>query len=301
MLGKEEMRQAMHRFSEHVWSAGDEQVAAEIVKEDFVDHDKFPGAGPGRDGFVGTVKMFRAGFPDLKVGIVNTVVEGDRAVDHWEGTATHDGVFMGVPPTGKHVTMSGIGIARFGESNKIEERWAQFSAFNTMQQLGIIPGYEEPPPVPPMPTGDPKATTVEQNKEILRRHVEEIWNKGNLDVADELFHPQAITPNAPQLPPGPAGCKVAAKMFRDAFPDYHMTIEDIIGEEDRVVARYRQTGTHKGELFGIPPTGKEVDFEEIALLKFADGKIIVSWFQTDLLKMMSQLGIGGEAPAPAPA
>ena len=93
----------------------------------------------------------------------------------------------------------------------------------------------------------------------------------------------------------------AAKMFRDAFPDYHMTIEDIVGEEDRVVARYRQTGTHQGELFGIPPTGKEVDFEEIALLKFADGMIIVSWFQTDLLKMMSQLGIGGEAPAPAPA
>src|SRR5262245_25352195 len=206
------MRAAMHRFSAEVWSKGSEQTAAELVEADFVDHDKFPGAGPGRDGFVGTVKMFRVGFPDLEVHIVNTVVDRDRAVDHWEGTATHNGDFMGIPPTGKRVTMSGIGIARFGESNKIEERWAQFSAFNTMQQLGIIPGYEEPPPVPPMPEGDPTATTTAENEAIMRRHVEEIWNKGNYDVADELFHPASITPNAPQLPPGPEGCKVSAKM-----------------------------------------------------------------------------------------
>lgn len=300
MLSKEDMRAAMHRFSAEVWSKGSEKTAHELVLEDFVDHDKFPGAGPGLAGFIGTVMMFRTGFPDLEVHIVNTVVEGDRAVDHWEGTATHSGEFMGLPPTGKHVRMSGIGIARFGESNKIEERWAQFSAADVMQQLGIIPGYQEPPPSPPIPSGS-STTSVEENKEILRRHVEEIWNQGNLDAADELFHPQAITPYAPQLPPGPDGCKVAAQMFRNAFPDFHMTIEDLIGEEDRVVARFRQKGTHQGELFGIPPTGKPVDFEEISLLKIVDGKIAVSWFETDLLKMMSQLGVGGEAPAPAPA
>src|SRR5256885_14729918 len=110
-----------------------------------------------------------------------------------------------------------------------------------------------------------------------------IWNDGDYDRADELFHPESVTPDAPQLPRGPEGCKQVARLFRTAFPDFHMTVEDVAAEGDLVVCRFRQTGTHKGDLFGIAPTGRSVDFGEIALCRIADGRIISSWFQTDML------------------
>jgi predicted ester cyclase len=129
-----------------------------------------------------------------------------------------------------------------------------------------------------------------------------IWNDGDYDLADELFHPASVTPDAPQLPVGPEGCKQVARVFRDAFPDFHMTVEDTVAEGDLVVCRFNQTGTHRGELFGIAPTGRSVDFGEMALCRFAGGRIVATWFQTDMLALMSQLGVGGEQPAaPVPS
>jgi predicted ester cyclase len=297
VVREEEIRAAARRLVAQVLGVDDGDLA-ELVEEDVVDHAGAPGAPAGRAGLAAGAAAFRAAFPDLELRVVDTVVENDRAATQWEGRGTHGGAFMGVPPTGKAVTMSGVDIVRFGASGKVVERWAQAGLLGTLQQLGVVPGYEEPPPVPPQPAGDARATSVDENKDVMRRHVEEIWNKGNLEVADEVFHPAAITPTAPQLPPGPDGCKVAARIFREAFPDFRMTIEDVLGEDDKVVARYRQHGTHEGELFGIPPTGRQVDFEEIALLRFADGRIVSSWFQTDLLTMMTQLGV---VPAPSQA
>ncbi|MGH9123071.1 MAG: ester cyclase, partial [Acidimicrobiales bacterium] len=79
-------------------------------------------------------------------------------------------------------------------------------------------------------------------------------------------------------------------------PDLHVTVEAIVAQGDLVAARLRQTGTHEGDLFGIPATGKAVDFEEIALVRMLDGKIFVTWFETDLVTVMQQIGV---APSPA--
>jgi hypothetical protein len=70
-----------------------------------------------------------------------------------------------------------------------------------------------------------------ENKALMRRFIEEVWNRGDLDVADELFDPQATKPGTPQLPAGPEGAKVIARMFKSAIPDFHMTIEDLITED----------------------------------------------------------------------
>lgn len=132
--------------------------------------------------------------------------------------------------------------------------------------------------------------SVEENKAIFHRFIEEVWNKGNLAVADELFTPDAVSPSAPNLPPGSEGVKIIATMFRSAFPDFHMTIEDLIAEEDKVVARFTQGGTHKGEFMGIAPTGKQVEFTEIGILRIVGGKVVESWYETDMLGLMQQLG-----------
>jgi len=128
---------------------------------------------------------------------------------------------------------------------------------------------------------------------MMERFIDEVWNKGNLEVADEVFHPESWSPSAPTLPPGPAGVKLIAKIFRDAFPDYWIRIDNIVAEPDRVAAHFTQGGTHQGDLFGIPPTGKTVEFTEIGILRVADGMVVESWYDTDMFGMMRQLGVGG--------
>lgn len=82
-----------------------------------------------------------------------------------------------------------------------------------------------------------------------------------------------------------------ASMFYDALPDYKHTIEDVISEGDKVVVRCTNRGTHTGELMGIPPTGNKVEYGEIVIVRFADGKIEAVWVQEDDLWMMQQLGM----------
>ena len=99
----------------------------------------------------------------------------------------------------------------------------------------------------------------EVNKTIVRRLFEEVWNKGNLSVADELFAPNYDhhDPSTPDFGRGPESEKKRATLYRTAFPDLRLTIEDIIAEGDAVMARWSCRGTHNGDLSGIAPTGKQ--------------------------------------------
>ena len=133
--------------------------------------------------------------------------------------------------------------------------------------------------------------TPEENKDIYRRYIEEVWNQGRADASDIYLAPDATAPSVPQLPPGPAGMKVIVQLFLAAFPDFRMTIEDIIAEGDVVAARFVETGTHRGAFMGIEPTGREVRFTEMAMVRFADGKIIESRWETDMLTLYQQLGV----------
>jgi len=135
--------------------------------------------------------------------------------------------------------------------------------------------------------------SVEENKAILRRMYEEIHNKGNLAAADEFVASEFVdhNPPGPGVPPGPEGVKQGLGMFRAAFSDFHATIEDMIAEGDKVVARLTITGTHKGEFMGIAPTGKQVTVGVIDIVRIAGGKMVERWGQEDMLGMMQQLGI----------
>ena len=130
----------------------------------------------------------------------------------------------------------------------------------------------------------------EQNKEIMSRMIEEVWNKGKLATADELFAPDHTSPSAPQLPPGSEGVKVLVKMFREAMPDYHMDIDLMVADESQVAARFTQSGTHSGaDLMGMKASGRKATWTEIGVLKIKDGKIVESWYEVDMLSMIQQL------------
>jgi predicted ester cyclase len=143
--------------------------------------------------------------------------------------------------------------------------------------------------------------SIEKNKAIFRRVIDEIWNHGDLAAADELFAPGHTSPSAPGLPEGPAGVKMIAGMFLGAFPDLKVEIDITIAEGDLVGGRLRQRGTHTGDLMTptgpVAATGKPVDFTEIALLRVADGKVATSWYWTDMIALLTQIGVIGGPPA----
>lgn len=136
-----------------------------------------------------------------------------------------------------------------------------------------------------------------QNKAIVRRFVEEVFNRGNMSVADELMAPDFVEHE--ELPPGiprdREGVKQMTTMMRSAFPDFKATIEDIIAEGNKVVIRMTWSGTQKGEFMGIAPTGKSVSIGVIDIIRIADGKLVEHWGQMDSMGMMQQLGA---IPAP---
>ena len=196
---------------------------------------------------------------------------------------------MGIPADRQAVRWSGTRLFRM-KDGRLVEGWINLDMLGLMQQLGVIP---TPPPGPPAPatrhiTGSP--STREANHALMERFIDEVWNKGNLAVADELFHPEASSPSAPTLPLGAEGVKFIVNMMRNAFSDYWMEITHIVAEDDRVAARFRQGGTHDGDLMGIAPTGKKVEWTEIGILRIADGKVVESWYDVDMLGLMGQLG-----------
>ena len=133
----------------------------------------------------------------------------------------------------------------------------------------------------------------EQNKTAVRRLFDELWNKGNLPVADELIapiytHHDASTPDVGR---GPEGEKKRVTHYRNAFPDMRLTIEDIIAEGETVIARWTCRGQHNGELNGIAPTGKQVAITGITIARFANGKMVEGYVNWDALGLMQQLGV----------
>ncbi|HXZ05639.1 MAG TPA: ester cyclase [Ktedonobacteraceae bacterium] len=133
--------------------------------------------------------------------------------------------------------------------------------------------------------------STEENKALLRRLFEEVWNQGNLATVDELLAPDYVLNDPALLVRGPEGFKAYVSAFRSAFPDMYATIEDQIAGEDRVAMRFTVHATHKGEFQGIPPTGKQVTLSGIDIQRIADGKIAENWVNLDALGLLQQLGV----------
>jgi steroid delta-isomerase-like uncharacterized protein len=136
----------------------------------------------------------------------------------------------------------------------------------------------------------------ETNKTVVRRLFEEVWNKGNLPVTDELFAPNYAhhDSSTPDVGRGPESEKKRATLYRTAFPDLRLTIEDIIAEGETVTARWSCKGTHKGDLSGIAPTGKQFTISGISIARFTNGKMAEGWVNWDALGLMQQLGVIAE-------
>lgn len=133
----------------------------------------------------------------------------------------------------------------------------------------------------------------EDYKTLISRIADDIWNRGDLAIVDEVMSPNGVY-HGPHMPNGMGDRETwrrAIGMYRDAFPDSHVTFEDLIVSGDTVVGRWSATATHTGQLPGVAPTGKGIVIGGITIYRIADGKIVEAWEQLDMLGMWQQLGI----------
>lgn len=133
--------------------------------------------------------------------------------------------------------------------------------------------------------------STEENKAIVRQLVDEVQNQGKFEVVDDLVAPSFVNHSAPPgVPADREGVKQVMMAFRIAFPDGHMTIEEMIAEADKVVTRKTFHGTHEGPFMGVPPAGKQVRLGLIDILRLEDGRVVEHWLEADMLGLLQQLG-----------
>ncbi len=134
--------------------------------------------------------------------------------------------------------------------------------------------------------------STEENKNLIRRFYEEVFNEKHLAALDAFYAPDHVDHTLPPgLPTSPDGTRQAIAMTLAALPDLHITIEDMIAEGDKVVTRFTTHGTQQGAFGSIPPTGKRVAITTIEITRVADGKIVEDWGLDDRLGMLQQLGL----------
>lgn len=138
-------------------------------------------------------------------------------------------------------------------------------------------------------------STLKANKALVRRWFEEVWNKGRAEAIDEMFASDGIahglSGDAENPLKGPANFKPFHEMFRGAFPDVEVIVEDTIAEADKVAARCSVRGKHAGDHLGVAATNAPVDFSGISIVRIKDGKIVEAWNNFDFLRMNQQIGL----------
>jgi steroid delta-isomerase-like uncharacterized protein len=141
---------------------------------------------------------------------------------------------------------------------------------------------------------------TEQNKHLARLLLEDDISRGDVAVAERIIHSDFFDhTNPPGMQRGLAGHNAIVALFRQAFPDQWWQIEDLIAEGDKVVARTTMTGTHLGDFFGIPATGRKVTLLGVHVMRISDGRIVEHWGSNDDLGLMRQLGVIPEPSAVA--
>lgn len=134
----EENKAIARRVYDEYWNQNKAGVLDEIFAPDVVNHELPPGLPPGVEGTKAYLGMFLSAFPDTEMTVNHQVAEGDTVVTLWTANGTHTGDLMGVAPTGKQVTVTGIDVYRFA-GGQVVEAWGEFDQMGLMQQLGVIP------------------------------------------------------------------------------------------------------------------------------------------------------------------
>jgi predicted ester cyclase len=278
---------------------GNPSILDNYIGGSYEDHNPPPFASktPGVAGQKETFNMALGMFSDFRHVVEDQVAEGDKVATRITGSGKHVGPFLGIPPTNKVVTMSGIAIHRMA-GGRLAEHWGQIDALGLLAQMGAIPAPARPPALTRQ-ASERRATDVvmkpDRMKEALRRLFDEGMNGRKRAVFDELIDSTFVNYSLPMTAPGPQGFGQLVDSFVQAFPDMRVFVEDILAEDDKAASRGYLTGTQNGTFLNVPPTGKPVRIGYIDIWRAQNGRFVENWVQLDLLGALVQIGA---VPAP---
>jgi len=257
------------------------------------------GANARDQGFPGPGSYLRGAFPDRTDTIEAVVAEGDRVGMLFKVRGTHKGNFYGIEPTGKAIDVYELGIFRLADA-RITEAWFLGDDAGLLMQLGaklpprkdgqrIVPpvtaGGEDPDAVVARLQAGPLATAQDRNRLMVAR------SKGAAPPASDRAADFRQTRVGFQHLRDYGNAKgVGDQTITTALPGRRDRIDVLMAEGDEVWMQFRVAGTHAGNLYGLPATGKRVEVPEIGIMRFADGKWKEAWYLADELGLLLQLG-----------
>jgi steroid delta-isomerase-like uncharacterized protein len=330
----EQNKALVRRYFEEInsFNAG---VLDELLLPDYVDHNPppVPNLAPGLAGARQAFEVARRAFPDGWHIIEDQLADGDKVLTYLRAGGTFAEELIGIPPTGKPVSMSGMAVHRIAHG-KLAEHWGVQDLAGLFQQIGLMPAGPQAQPAATGPQAQPAATGPQaqpaatgpqaqpaaapapaaagapasgapMDRDAMRGVMErfaDIFNKHDLSIADEVLAPtfQATFIGMPPLPT-PEAWKQLVGPFMAAFPDMQLVVHDEFVEGDKAGGRWIWTATHRGELMGMPATGRSVTVQGLGIYRLAGGKIVSETVLEDMFGMLVQLGVVPPPGQPAAA
>lgn len=259
-----------------LWNKGDLSTADRILATDFFRLGPATRFSPaGRDNMKDYIAEARKNYPKLKISINDLETDGDRVIMNWTFKGTYKGTEF-PDAVGKKIKLTGTSIYGIA-GGKITQERVSWDVLGGNHQLGI----------------DTPLDTSQENMMIVRRFTDELYEKGNLDIAYEIVHEDHVlhVPAGVDYQSGRDGVQRRAAMFHGAFADLRFNIDEMFAVDDMVASHWTFIGTHNGEFLGVEPTGKRVAVEGLSMSRIRDGKIVESWGFWDTGELFKQLGI----------
>jgi steroid delta-isomerase-like uncharacterized protein len=275
-------------------NAGDVAALGEVLGPDVITHYGSGEAVHGLDALAGLLAGFGA-FRDLVVTIDDLAVDGDRVGARYTSRGRQQGEFLGIPNTGRTVEFGGAGIHRI-EDGKIAEVWTVDDWAALTRQLRS-PASGVPVSTPSRTVGESGPATVTANKRTVAHWIE-LANARAFERLSEDWAQDVIVNQGSDVEEvvGLDSLVALLEMFYAGMSDLVIDVEDVVGDRDIVFLRTSSRGTHTGDLFGIPGTGRPVSYQGIATYYLADGKITYEWFNDDMFALMQTINSVDDTP-----
>ena len=274
----EENKILVRRWTEEIWNQGSMTAIDELVAADYIHHDPLMPDIQGRDALKQFVAAHREAIPDGRFTEDDLIDGGEKVVARWTLRGSQRAEWLGVAVTNSPVEVTGTTTLRLVQG-RVAEHWVHWDSLGWMRRVG------------------------DASAALIHRWCEEVLNKGNLGVVDEVYCEDVVfkTTLVPELR-GTEAIRALVTTVRTALPDIRYSI---LGEPvvhgDRCSYRWTAGGTHRAEIFGIAPTGKYVTHIGTGTYRVRGGKISELWADWDALGLMQQLGaapsIGQFVPA----
>ena len=303
MSSPEEAKEIIRRWNEEGWSGGKYDLAHEIISPNMIVHGAGGQAvGMGPDGLIDLIRTWRTAFPDGRMEIDDLIVEGDTVAirNTWYGTQQAE--FYGVPPSGKSVAVTSVGIDRVRDG-LVTEGWGELDMIGMMQQMGALPAVgpgavangAEPVWGPTSSSGGDSGSP-EENRQALARLVAALAAADDA-AARELVDADAFVDHSPGWGTSDLDSVLGVqRALRAAMPDlrYELDTTCMVCEENQAAGHSVVRGTHTGEaLYGVEPSGNEIVWTHSDFVRFDGSRIVERWTATDQLTLFQQLGVLG--------